>query len=78
MIQFGQQYVGETGQPLHARMNNHRADIIHNRVTEKPVAAHFNKTGHSLEHLRVMVIEKLQTEDPLLRRIREYRWIIKL
>ena len=61
-VQCGQQYVGETGQPLHARMNNHQADIIHNRVTEKP---HFNKTGHSLEHLRVMVIEKLQKEDPL-------------
>ena len=26
-----QQYVGETGQPLHARMNNHRADITQKR-----------------------------------------------
>lgn len=38
----GQQYVGETGQPLHAGMN-HLADIIHKRVTEKPVAAHSNQ-----------------------------------
>ena len=36
------------------------------------MAAHFNKAGHSLEDLRVMVIEKLHRDDPLLRKIREY------
>jgi len=73
----GQQYVGETGQPLHARLNNHLAHITHKRVSEKPVAAHFNKAGHSLEDLRVMVIEKLHRDDPLLRKIREYCWIMR-
>ena len=27
----GHQYVGETGQALHCRMNNHQADVIHKR-----------------------------------------------
>ena len=31
------------------------------------MAAHFNKPDHSLEDLRVMVIEKLHRNDPLLK-----------
>ena len=37
----GLQYVGETGQPLHSRMNSHRFDIAHGHIDESPVAAHF-------------------------------------
>ena len=71
----GQQYVGETGQALHCRLNNHRADITHCRTLEKPVAAHFNSGEHSVEDMRVMVIERLRKDDPVLRKIRESRWI---
>ena len=71
----GQQYVRETGQALHCRMNNHRADIIHKKTEEKPVAAHFNTQGHSVEDMTVMVIEKLWKDDPVLRKIRENKWM---
>jgi len=30
---------------------------------EKPVAAHFNLPGHSMEDLTIMVIEKIWRED---------------
>ena len=38
---YGLQYVGETGQLLHCRMNNHLANIIHQWINEEPVAQHF-------------------------------------
>ena len=55
----GQQYVGETTQALHCRMNNHRADIIHKKIENKPVAVHFSTQRHSVEDLEVMVIDRL-------------------
>ena len=70
--------MGETGQPLHLRINNHRADVAHKRVAEKPVAAHFNTNGHSADDMTVMVIERLWRDDPILRKIRESRWIASL
>ena len=71
----GLQYVGETGQALHCRMNNHRADITHRRTHEKPVTQHFTTSGHSVEDMGVLVIETLWREDPVLRKIRESKWI---
>ena len=73
----GHQYVGETEQPLNERMNNHRADIRHKRL-EKPVAVHFTSPHHTADDLRVFVIEKLRRNDPVLRKIRESRWITTL
>ena len=40
----GQQYVGETGQPLHLRINGHRYNITHRKAEESSVAEHFNDT----------------------------------
>ena len=50
------QYVGETQNPLHIRLNGHRNDITHKR-TEKPVASHFNSQGHSLDDLRIQSLK---------------------
>ena len=46
------QYVGETENALHVRMNGHWSDINHPSCInhprlEKPVAQHFNCNGHS-------------------------------
>ena len=46
--QCKKQYVGETQNPLHTRLNGHRSDINTKKV-DKPVAAHFNLPGHSIE-----------------------------
>ena len=73
----GKQCVGETEQPLNERMNNHHADVRHNR-TEKPVALHFNSPGHTLDDIQVMVIERLWKSDTVFRKIRESRWISTL
>ena len=44
----GQQYVGETGQPLHLRINIHCSNITQKRTEESPVAELFNGEGHTL------------------------------
>ena len=74
---FGLQYVGETANPLHIRMNGHRSDI-HTQKTDKPVAAHFNLPDHTLDDLQVMGIEKIHNNDTEWRKHRESYWIFTL
>ena len=71
----GHQYVGETGQQLHCRINSHRYDIRQRRTEESPVAKHFNSAGHTLADLTVVAIDQLHSHDACLRKIRESRWI---
>ena len=72
----GLQYVGETANPLHIRINGHRSDI-HTQKTDKPVAAHFNLPDHTLDDLQVMGIEKFH-DDTEWRKHRESYWIFTL
>ena len=74
------QYVGMTKNALQKRFTSHRSDIRHNR-TRKPVAAHFNQDGHSMEDLTIMVIEKIPEHDVSSRKTcEEYErhWINEL
>ena len=71
----GLQYVGETSQPLHARIRGHRSDIMHRRTDVSPVAEHFNSGAHSVADMTVMVIELSPSRDPCLRKVKEGRWI---
>ena len=71
----GLQYVGETGQALHMRVNGHRYDISHRRTDESPVAEHFNSDAHLESDMTIMVIELVFSRNPCLRKIREGRWI---
>ena len=50
------QYVGETRNPLHIRLNAHRHDIRHKK-NDKLVGAHFSGQSHSLQDLKMMVLE---------------------
>ena len=73
-IKCKKQYVGETENALHIRMNGHRSDIKHRRL-EKPVATHFNSEGHSLEDLSFFVIEQIHREEANFRKAKESHWI---
>ena len=68
------QYVGETKNPLHIRLNGHRNDIKHHNI-EKPVAAHFCSPNHTLSDFTIMVLEQMRSQDDLLRKRRESFWI---
>ena len=68
------QYVGETENALHIRINDHRSDIK-NRRLEKPVAEHFNSVGHFLDDLSIFAVEKIHQEDASFRKAKENYWI---
>ena len=69
------QYVGESRQPLHKRMNSHRFDVTHDRIEESPVVAHFRIDRHLESDLLVCVIDRLWTEHMIRRKNRESRCI---
>ena len=71
------QYVGETRNALHIRMNGHRGDIYH-RCLDKPVSAHFNSSDHNLQHLSIMVLEVMRSQNEDIRKMRENFWIFHL
>ena len=58
----GQQYVGETGQPLHRKVNNHRFNMAYRGTEESPVAEHFNSNEHTLADMTVMHGDKSSTQ----------------
>ena len=69
------QYVGETQNALHIRMNYHRSDSIKHQHLEKTVATRFNSEGHSLEDLSIFVIEQIHGEKANFRKAKESDWI---
>ena len=73
------QYVGETENALHIRMNGYRSDITTKKL-DKPVAAHFHQPNHSHEDMRVMGIEKIEDRNNSRKRrkLRERNWIFEL
>ena len=56
------QYIGETENPLHLRMNGHRSDY-YRKLSDKPVVEHFNTISHSFEDLTIMVIEQIMADS---------------
>ena len=74
-------YVGETGNQLRTRLNNHRSAIKHYNDTQ--VARHFNGTGHSYADLRITILESGPFSDDssletIYRRNCESKWITTL
>ena len=74
-------YVGETGNQLRIRLNNHRSDIRHNNDTQ--VARHFNEAGHSYADLRITILESGPFSDDtsletIYRGNCESKWITRL
>lgn len=64
-------YVGESGNPLHIAMNDHRSKKT------RPVAAHFCQDDHSMEDLEVIGIET-GFEDTEARQAKKSEWISTL
>ena len=70
-------YIGETGNSLRDRFNQHKSDIAHYKNT--PVANHFNLPQHSLLDLTLAPLEQIQhsENEDNTRKIREQNWIEK-
>ncbi len=70
------QYVGETGQTLRGRFNNHRSCIKLKKDT--PLSIHFNSQGHDITHLQVITIEQLSQKLKSDRLAKETFWQLLL
>ncbi len=71
------QYIGETENPLHVRMNDHCSDI-HTKKLDEPVSAHFSQPDHSVDDLQVCGIEQIHHSGSSWRKQRESYWIFEL
>ena len=69
-----QQYVGQTERTLQARFSEHR-DYAKKRDLNKACGAHFSSRGHSVHDMKVSILEKVHSDDELLREERESMFI---
>ena len=54
----GLQYVGQTKQPLHKRLNGHRSAIRNNKLSTF-LCQHFNDSKHSFDDLSIRIIDAI-------------------
>ena len=69
-------YVGETGDTLYTRAQNHLSSIrVPNPTICLPVRLHFREDGHSIDDAWVVGLERVWERNVEYRRAREKRWI---
>ena len=61
-IKCGRQYVGQTRQALHKRLNGHRSSIINNKLSTY-LCQHFNSNGHSFDDVSIQIIDHVDTSS---------------
>ncbi len=62
----GEQYVGETTNELRIRMSGHFSDIRKKKETSG-VSRHFNQPGHTINHIKIVVLDKERNKNRRLR-----------
>ena len=72
----GKQYIGESEKTLRERTKQH-IGYIRNKMMEKTTGEHFNSYGHSLSDMKVTVLEKIRSSDPMMRKQKEKEFILK-
>jgi len=65
-----QQYGGLCSRPIYLRFAEHLEDIKSGN-TSCPIGKHWQLPGHTLEHLELILVEKVGARDRLTLRIRE-------
>ena len=70
-------YIGETKTALSTRFSDHLRSIRSN-LPGRPVAAHFNSTGHTIEHAKITGILSTSGNSDKDRHSSEQRIISKL
>ena len=69
-------YIGESERSLKERISEHKG-YIKNNHQDKATGAHFNQKGHTLEHMKVSIIEKVKKQEESYRKERERFFIQK-
>ena len=70
-------YVGETKRNLRHRFGEHRGYVTNNH-TEQATGAHYNLPGHSVENMKITILEKVKSMSDSYRKERELYFINKL
>ena len=70
------QYIGESERSLQHRFSEHKGYATNKHLT-KATGAHFNLPGHSVSDMKVTILEKVHSMDPLVRKEREELFIRK-
>ena len=68
------QYIGESERLLEERFSEHRTYVA-GRQLSKATGFHFNQPGHSTSDMKVTILEKVHSLDPLVRKERENLFI---
>ena len=71
------QYVGESERSLQDRFSEHLGYVKNKHLT-KATGGHYNLPGHTVSDMRVTIVEKIHSSDPLIRKQREELFIQKL
>ena len=70
------QYIGTSKKSLQDRFANHRGYVT-NKDFSQATGRHFNSRGHSISDMTVVIVEKVYSEDEILRKERESHFIRK-
>ena len=70
------EYIGMTTRKFKDRLAEHRDYPKRNVITE-PSGFHFNQPGHTVAHLKGLVLEKVRNQDPFVLKAREHLLIQK-
>ena len=68
-------YVGQTGDTIYTRAQNHLSSIRCRREGRIPVSRHFWGEGHDVEDLRIIGLERAWGNSEDRRKFREMRWV---
>ena len=63
-------YIGESERSLKDRISEHKG-YIKNKYLDKATGSHFNERGHSIENMKVCIIEKTKKSSEQYRKERE-------
>ena len=70
-------YIGETKRNLRHRFGEHRGYVMNNH-TDQATGAHYNLPGHSVENMKITILEKVKILSDAYRKERELYFINKL
>ena len=63
-------YIGESEREINERISEHRG-YIYRKETQHATGAHFNQPGQLLSNMKVTVLEKVKSIDPIYRKERD-------
>ena len=68
------QYIGESERSLQQRFSEHKGYVMNSHLN-KATGEHFNLKGHKVSDMSVIIVEKVFSQNPRVRKERESHYI---